>query len=129
VPIVLGSATPSLESLYNVKNQRYQHLQLPDRAGNALPPLVQILDIRQQKLQGGLSVKLLEEITVTLAKNEQVLLFLNRRGFAPTLICDDCGWVARCIHCDANLVIHRNKNLLRCHHCGTEHRLISTCPA
>ena len=129
VPVVLGSATPSLESLYNVKNQRYQYLQLPERAGNALPPLVQIIDIRQQKLQGGLSVKLLEEITVTLAKNEQVLLFLNRRGFAPTLICDGCGWVARCVHCDANLVIHKNKNLLRCHHCGTEHQLISNCPA
>jgi primosomal protein N' (replication factor Y) len=129
VPVVLGSATPSFESLYNVKNQRYQHLQLPERAGNALPPLVQILDIRQQKLQGGLSVKLLEEITATLAKDEQVLLFLNRRGFAPTLICDGCGWVARCVHCDANLVIHRHKNLLRCHHCGTEHRLISNCPA
>ena len=129
VPVVLGSATPSFESLYNVKQHRYQHLQLPERAGNALPPLVQILDIRQQKLQGGLSVKLLEEITATLAKDEQVLLFLNRRGFAPTLICDGCGWVARCIHCDANLVIHKNKNLLRCHHCGTEHRLISNCPA
>ncbi len=129
VPVILGSATPSLESLYNVKQHRYQHLSLPERAGNALPPLVQILDIRQQKLKEGLSAKLLEEMTTTLAKGEQVLLFLNRRGFAPTLICDDCGWVARCIHCDANLVIHRNKNLLRCHHCGTEHRLISTCPA
>ena len=129
VPVVLGSATPSLESLYNVKLQRYQHLQLPERAGNALPPLVQILDIRQQKLQEGLSAKLVEEIAVTLAKNEQVLLFLNRRGFAPTLICDGCGWVARCVHCDANLVIHRHKNLLRCHHCGTEHQLVSICPA
>ncbi len=129
VPVVLGSATPSLESLYNVFLERYQHLPLPERAGNALPPLVQIIDIRQQKLQAGLSLKLLETITATLEKNEQILLFLNRRGFAPTLICDGCGWVARCVHCDANLVIHRNKNLLRCHHCGTEHRLISTCPA
>ncbi|MEI7839967.1 MAG: primosomal protein N' [Methylococcaceae bacterium] len=129
VPVVLGSATPSLESLYNVKNQRYHHLLLPERAGNALPPLVHVIDIRQQKLQQGLSTRLITEIHATLAKDEQVLLFLNRRGFAPTLICDGCGWVARCIHCDANLVIHRNKNLLRCHHCGTEHQLISTCPA
>lgn len=129
VPVVLGSATPSLESLYNVFLTRYQHLRLPERAGNALPPLVEIIDIRRQKLQAGLSLKLLEEITATLAKKEQVLLFLNRRGFAPTLICDDCGWVARCVHCDANLVIHRHKNLLRCHHCGTEHRLISNCIA
>ncbi len=129
VPVVLGSATPSLESLYNVKNQRYHHLLLPERAGNSLPPLVHVIDIRQQKLQQGLSTRLTTEIHATLAKDEQVLLFLNRRGFAPTLICDGCGWVARCIHCDANLVIHRNKNLLRCHHCGTEHQLISTCPA
>ncbi|MSR16714.1 MAG: primosomal protein N' [Methylococcaceae bacterium] len=127
VPVVLGSATPSLESLYNVFLTRYQYLRLPERAGDALPPLVEIIDIRRQKLQAGLSLKLLEEITATLAKKEQVLLFLNRRGFAPTLICDDCGWVARCVHCDANLVIHRHKNLLRCHHCGTEHRLISNC--
>lgn len=129
VPVILGSATPSFESLYNVKQHRYRHLLLPERAGNALPPLLNILDIRQQKLQGGLSTRLIEEIHATLARNEQVLLFLNRRGFAPTLICDDCGWVARCTHCDANLVIHRNKNLLRCHHCGTEHQLISNCPA
>lgn len=129
VPVVLGSATPSLESLYNVFLERYTHLPLPQRAGNALPPLVQILDIRQQKLQAGLSERLISEIRATLEKNEQVLLFLNRRGFAPTLICHGCGWVARCVHCDANLVIHRHKNLLRCHHCGTEHRLISRCPS
>jgi primosomal protein N' (replication factor Y) len=128
VPVVLGSATPSLESLYNVSLQRYQHLPLPERAGNALPPLVQILDIRKQKLKEGLSDRLISEIQSTLAKKEQVLLFLNRRGFAPTLMCHGCGWVARCTHCDANLVIHRHKNLLRCHHCGTEHRLISCCP-
>ena len=128
IPVVLGSATPSLESLYNVKQQRYQHLPLPERAGNALPPLVQIIDICRKKLQEGLSERLIAEIQTVLKKNEQVLLFLNRRGFAPTLICHDCSWVARCIHCDANLVVHRNKNLLRCHHCGTEHCLISSCP-
>lgn len=129
VPVVLGSATPSLESLYNVFLQRYTHLPLPQRAGNALPPLVQILDIRQQKLHAGLSEQLISEIRATVEKNEQVLLFLNRRGFAPTLMCHGCGWVARCVHCDANLVIHRYKNLLRCHHCGTEHCLISRCPS
>ncbi len=129
VPVVLGSATPSLESLYNIFLERYQHLPLPERAGNALPPLIQIIDIRQQKLHAGLSETLILQIQATLEKNEQVLLFLNRRGFAPTLICHGCGWVARCVHCDANLVIHRHKNLLRCHHCGTEHRLISNCPS
>ncbi|MGB4498021.1 MAG: primosomal protein N' [Methylococcaceae bacterium] len=129
VPVVLGSATPSLESLYNVFLQRYTHLLLLERAGNALPPSVEILDIRQQKLQAGLSEALILQIQATLEKNEQVLLFLNRRGFAPTLLCHSCGWVARCVHCDANLVIHRHKNLLRCHHCDTEHRLISHCPS
>lgn len=128
-PVLLGSATPSLESLYNIRQARYHHLPLPERAGSALPPIVEIIDIRQQKLNEGLSPILLNEMRLTLNKDEQVLLFLNRRGFAPTLICNDCGWVARCVHCDANLVIHRHKSLLRCHHCGTEHRLIQTCPA
>jgi primosomal protein N' (replication factor Y) len=129
IPVLLGSATPSLESLYNVNQARYHHLPLPERAGCALPPIVEIIDIRQQKLQEGVSPILLSEMHLTLARNEQVLLFLNRRGFAPTLMCNECGWVARCIHCDANLVIHRHKSLLRCHHCGTEHRLINACPA
>ena len=129
IPVLLGSATPSLESLYNVKQARYHHLPLPERAGSALPPVVDIIDIRQQKLQEGLSPILLNEMHLTLARNEQVLLFLNRRGFAPTLMCNECGWVARCVHCDANLVIHRHKSLLRCHHCGTEHRLVNACPS
>lgn len=129
VPVLLGSATPSLESLNNIFSGRYQHLKLSERAGNAIPPDIQLIDIRQQKLQAGLSERLISELHATLAKNEQVLLFLNRRGFAPTLMCHGCGWIARCVHCDANLVVHRNKNLLRCHHCGMEHCLISICPA
>jgi primosomal protein N' (replication factor Y) (superfamily II helicase) len=128
IPIVLGSATPSLETLHNVAKQRYQWLHLPERAGNAIAPNIQLLDIRNQKLQEGLSEPLLAEMRNTLAKNEQVLLFLNRRGFAPTLICHNCGWVARCLHCAANLVFHAKLALLRCHHCGTEHRLIQHCP-
>lgn len=128
VPVLLGSATPSFESVYNVKQGRYHHLTLPERAGNALPPLIEMVDIRQQVLQEGLSPLLLNAMRDTLSRNEQILLFLNRRGFAPTLMCHDCGWVGRCVHCDANLVIHRNLSLLRCHHCGTEHRLVKTCP-
>ncbi|MDD1637977.1 MAG: primosomal protein N' [Methylococcaceae bacterium] len=129
VPVLLGSATPSLESLHNVDKQRYRLLHLPDRAGNAIEPVLQLMDIRNKRMQEGLSEALVEEMHRTLAKNEQVLLFLNRRGFAPTLICHGCGWVARCQRCDANLVIHFDEECLRCHHCGKEQRLINQCPA
>ncbi|MGR8999722.1 MAG: primosomal protein N' [Gammaproteobacteria bacterium] len=129
IPVLLGSATPSLESLHNVNKQRYQLLHLPDRAGNATEPVLQLMDIRNKRMQEGLSESLIEEMHLTLARNEQVLLFLNRRGFAPTLICHGCGWVARCQRCDANLVIHFDEERLRCHHCGKEQRLISQCPA
>ena len=128
IPVLLGSATPSLESLHNVAKQRYQLLHLPERAGSSVEPVLQLLDIRNKKMREGLSEALLVEIRKTLAKNEQVLLFLNRRGFAPTLICHGCGWVARCQHCEANLVIHVDEALLRCHHCSTEYRLSEHCP-
>ncbi|CAG7856506.1 Primosomal protein N' [biofilm metagenome] len=129
IPVLLGSATPSLESLHNAQQKRFQHLMLPQRAGNAVEPSIQLLDIRNQKLVSGLSEPLIAELRKVLTQGEQVLLFLNRRGFAPTLICHGCGWVARCRHCDANLVIHNHANLLRCHHCGKEQRLLPTCPA
>ncbi|NOT11293.1 MAG: primosomal protein N' [Methylococcaceae bacterium] len=129
IPVLLGSATPSLESLYNIENKRYRLLQLPERAGRALAPTLQLLDIRNKRMQEGLSEPLIIEIQRTLAKQEQVLLFLNRRGFAPTLICHGCGWTARCQRCDANLVIHYDENLLRCHHCGREQRMLNQCPA
>ena len=129
IPVLLGSATPALETLYNVENKRYRLLQLPERAGNAMVPTMQLLDVRNKKMQEGLSESLIAEINQTLAKKEQVLLFLNRRGFAPTLICHGCGWVARCQRCDANQVIHFDESLLRCHHCGKEQRLFNQCPA
>ena len=129
IPVLLGSATPSLESLYNVDKQRYQLMHLPERAGNAIEPMMQLLDIRNKKIHEGLSEVLVDEIRRTLAKSEQVLLFLNRRGFAPTLICHSCGWVARCKCCDANLVIHFDEQRLRCHHCAQEQNLIRQCPA
>ena len=128
IPVLLGSATPSLETLHNVDKQRYQWLHLPERAGSAIAPVLQLLDIRNKRMREGLSESLLAQIRKTLAKNEQVLLFLNRRGFAPTLICHGCGWVARCQHCAANLVIHQAIALLRCHHCGTEYSLPKFCP-
>jgi primosomal protein N' (replication factor Y) len=129
IPVLLGSATPSLESLHNVDRRRYHLLHLPERAGNATAPILQLLDIRNKRMQEGLSEALIEDIRKTLSRNEQVLLFLNRRGYAPTLICHGCGWVARCRRCDANLVIHYDESLLRCHHCAQEQPLIQRCVA
>jgi primosomal protein N' (replication factor Y) len=127
VPALLGSATPSLESLYNAQAGRYHLLKLPNRAGNAAVPSVRLLDIRNKALHEGISEPLLGQIRQTLEKGEQVLLFLNRRGFAPRLICHGCGWVARCTHCDANLVIHFREQKLRCHHCAAEQPLVKYC--
>ncbi len=129
IPIVLGSATPSLESLYNVKQKRYQLLHLSERAGSAINPVFQLLDIRNKKIQDGLSEILITEIRKTLANNEQALLFLNRRGYAPVQMCHSCGYVSRCQRCDANLVIHYDEGRLRCHHCGGKQRLTRHCPA
>ncbi len=129
IPILLGSATPSLESLYNVRRGRLQLLTLPARAGSAQKPSFQLLDVRNKKMQDGLSAMLVHEIEQTLAKQEQVLLFLNRRGFAPVQMCHSCGYVSRCQRCDANMVIHFSDNTLRCHHCGREQALNMTCPA
>ncbi len=129
IPVILGSATPSLESLHNARSGRYHHLRLPHRAGNARPPRLRLQDIRRQKLRAGLAPATCERIEATLARGEQVLLFLNRRGFAPTLMCHDCGWVAECRRCDTRLVVHRRDGRLRCHHCGHERAIPETCPA
>lgn len=129
VPVILGSATPSLESLYNVERRRYRLLTLSMRAGVATPPRCQVLDIRNKPLQSGLSNALIQMMHATLNRGEQVMLFLNRRGFAPVQICHGCGWVARCLHCDANLVIHAAEQRLRCHHCGSEQALLKHCPS
>lgn len=129
IPVVLGSATPSLESLFNVERQRYRQLKLTQRAGHAVEPVFQLLDIRNKPLQAGLSEALITSIRATLSQNQQVLLFLNRRGFAPVQICHGCGWVARCHRCDANLVIHAAERRLRCHHCGNEQPLPTHCPS
>jgi primosomal protein N' (replication factor Y) len=128
VPILMGSATPSLESLYNVQRGRYQRLALPERTGSAKPPTFHLLDIRNQKLNAGLSDALIAQMHTTLQRGEQVLLLLNRRGYAPTLICHACGWVAECRRCDARLVIHAAEHRLRCHHCGYEQTSLRDCP-
>ncbi|VAX06917.1 Helicase PriA essential for oriC/DnaA-independent DNA replication [hydrothermal vent metagenome] len=128
IPIVLGSATPSLESLHNVAQQRSQMLSLPERAGEAQLPDLRLLDIRHQKLDQGLSAQLLNSVQQHLEARGQVLLFLNRRGFAPVLMCHDCGWHARCLRCDAHLTVHHGQQQLRCHHCGSQRRINPHCP-
>jgi primosomal protein N' (replication factor Y) len=128
IPVILGSATPSLESLFNVEQQRYRHLVLPNRTGSAGLPTYEVLDIRSQPLEHGLSRALLKRITHHLDHDGQVLLFLNRRGFAPTLICHDCGWVAECRRCDARMTWHQREQQLRCHHCGSQRPVDTSCP-
>ncbi len=129
VPVVLGSATPSLESLFNVAQARYRHLALPERTGAAGLPSYEILDLRKQALEHGLSRGLIARIRGHLADDGQVLLFLNRRGYAPTLICHDCGWIAGCSRCDARMTVHQGERQLRCHHCGSQRPLDTRCPA
>jgi primosomal protein N' (replication factor Y) len=128
IPIVLGSATPSLESLHNAQAGRYRLLRLPERAGSALHPQMRLLDVRQLPMQEGLSEPLVMLMRRHLEKGGQVLLFLNRRGYAPALICHDCGHVAECPRCDARLTYHSGQRRLRCHHCGTERPVPRQCP-
>ena len=127
-PILLGSATPSLESIQNVDAGRYQHQQLTRRASSGGMPHLQALDVRKQVLQAGLSDPLITAMQEKLQLGQQVLLFLNRRGYAPTLQCHDCGWIAECRACDARLTIHRRQRRLRCHHCGATSALPRQCP-
>ena len=128
VPILLGSATPSLESLYNAQQQRYQSFQLPERAGTAVHPSFHIVDMRQQSQQGSLSQQLKKAISLRLAAHQQVLLFINRRGYAPLLMCYQCGWVALCQDCDARLTYHEKDECLHCHHCGAIRPVDTQCP-
>jgi primosomal protein N' (replication factor Y) len=128
IPVILGSATPSLESLYNASEERYQRLHLPNRVASAKVPPVHILDIRQQTLSSGMSPQLLEIIRQHLQDGGQTLLFLNRRGYAPTLMCHGCGWTAACQRCDARLTLHQGRQRLCCHHCGHEAGIPSRCP-
>jgi primosomal protein N' (replication factor Y) len=128
IPIVLGSATPSLESLHNVETGRYQHAQLTKRAGDACAPKFELIDIRSRPLQGGLSQPLIEAIRQELDRDNQILVFLNRRGFAPTLMCHECGWIATCNRCETRFTFHSSIQQLRCHHCNKSCRLPPQCP-
>lgn len=128
IPIVLGSATASLESLYNVRRGRYRQLQLPQRAGGAATPRFRILDVRGKPLREGLSRPLEQQLRAHLDAGRQTLLLLNRRGFAPTLLCHECGWVALCHRCDARLTYHQPGRRVRCHHCCYERPVNAHCP-
>ncbi len=117
IPIVLGSATPSLETLSRAKQGRYQHLHLPERAGVAEPPRFCVLDIRNKYLEEGLSEPLLQAMREHLQQGDQVMLFLNRRGYAPVMMCHACGWMSKCKRCDARMTFHHEPKRLHCHHC------------
>lgn len=118
IPIVLGSATPSLESLHNASLNKYTLLRLNQKALNSTPLHYQVIDLRNQALVHGLAAPTLAMIGEHLSRQNQVLVFINRRGFAPVLLCHQCGWMADCHACDAHLTLHRRVNKLMCHHCG-----------
>lgn len=128
-PVILGSATPSFESYYNAKIQKYSHLILHKRATDAQLPTMTLLDVRHKQLTGGLSAQLLAKIKQHIAQKGQVLLFINRRGYSPTMMCFGCGWMAQCERCDARLTYHHKKQRLICHHCLTEKRVPKACPS
>jgi primosomal protein N' (replication factor Y) (superfamily II helicase) len=128
VPVVLGSATPSLETLQNVVAGRYVRLSLPRRAGQALPPRAAVVDVREHAMRQGISTPAVEAMQRHLADGAQVLVYINRRGYSPTLACTTCGWIAPCRDCDARLTVHLGASRLRCHHCGADAPLPATCP-
>ncbi|HET8552257.1 MAG TPA: primosomal protein N' [Gammaproteobacteria bacterium] len=127
IPVVLGSATPSLETLNNARRGRYRRLRLPERTNATAHPPFRIVDMRRQPMQGGLSKRLLDAAATHLDAGGQVLLFLNRRGFAPVLRCHDCGAVADCRRCDARMTVHQRRGRLVCHHCGAERPAPAQC--
>jgi len=129
VPIVLGSATPSLESYHNAQSGRYRMLRLTGRAlAEARLPSVRCININQTVMHHGISENLLREIGERIARREQSLLFINRRGYAPVLMCTSCGWLSDCKHCAGKMVLHLKDRRLRCHHCGYQIRVPSACP-
>lgn len=127
IPVILGSATPSLETLHRSWQGYYRYFSLPERAGGAQLPLFKVVDLRRQALEEGLSKELLAAIAQHLHAGNQVLLFLNRRGFSPLLMCHSCGWMAECHHCDARLTYHLHPLHLRCHHCEAQQVVPTRC--
>jgi primosomal protein N' (replication factor Y) (superfamily II helicase) len=128
VPVILGSATPSLETLANVESGRYQRLNLTSRPGAARLPQYHCIDLRGKLFSNGLAPELIAAMRACLGRGEQALLFRNRRGYAPVLMCHSCGWHAACARCDKPLTWHRGVARMRCHHCGAEQRVPAVCP-
>ncbi|GHB20388.1 primosomal protein N' [Salinicola rhizosphaerae] len=129
IPILLGSATPSLESLAQARSGRYRHLRLTQRASRHAPAKLELVDLRGRLRQGGLIPPVIDAIRQALAAEGQVLVFINRRGFAPTLGCHECGWIAECRHCDSRMTLHRHPPRLVCHHCEHQAPQPDACPA
>jgi primosomal protein N' (replication factor Y) (superfamily II helicase) len=127
VPIVLGSATPSLETLENSATGRYAKHLLPQRPGAAQPPRIKLVDLRRHAADQGVSTPAMQAMAQHLTAGGQVIVFLNRRGYAPSLFCNACGWVAPCAHCDARMTLHRRAQQLRCHHCGAHDAIPAIC--
>jgi primosomal protein N' (replication factor Y) (superfamily II helicase) len=129
IPVLLGSGTPSLESLANVEAGRYRSLHLRARPGALQAPQVQIIDMRAQRLEHGMSPALLAAVSETVARGEQAMVFRNRRGYAPVLLCHHCGWHADCPRCDRPLTLHAGRRQLICHHCDLRQRPPAACPS
>jgi primosomal protein N' (replication factor Y) len=129
IPIILGSATPALETLHNVRARKYHILRLTRRAGNARPAMQHVLDMKAQPLQAGLAPALINRLRQHLQAGNQAILFLNRRGFAPALLCHDCGWIAECARCDHYYTFHQAQQHLRCHHCDSQRPVPRQCPS
>jgi primosomal protein N' (replication factor Y) len=128
IPLILGSATPSLESFNNVQQQRYVLSRLTQRAGSASMPHMSTIDLCNQPLQDGFSQSLINAIDSEIKQGNQVLVFLNRRGYAPALLCHHCGWLAQCPRCDSRLTVHQDPQHLHCHHCDYQRGIIRNCP-
>ncbi|TAL59078.1 MAG: primosomal protein N' [Legionella sp.] len=127
IPIVLGSATPSLESIHNCKQHKYTRLQLNHKALTLIPLHYQLIDLRAQVLKNGLAEPTLKVIAEHLQQGNQVLVFINRRGFAPVLLCHQCGWMADCRACDSHLTLHKQLGQMICHHCGLNQKKPTEC--
>ncbi len=129
IPLILGTATPSLESLHNALHGRYEHLLLTKRAGDARPPAIEVVDMRKEERNSVLSARALECLRQTLDRGQQALVFINRRGFAPALLCQHCGWVANCTACSARMTLHSQPRHLHCHHCNLQRPVPHHCPS
>ena len=127
IPIILGSATPSVDTLYNAMQGKYQHLTLSQRAGKATLPHIELIQTNNDHNQHGLSPKMQAMIQEHLDKKQQILIFLNRRGYSQVIYCPYCGWTCQCKNCDARMTLHRKNNIMRCHHCNYQHAIPKQC--